>query len=261
MKFWSIKLWRFIICRNQSKRKKNSDFISVSNDYCLIYLKDKPKAKFIENIPKDKKDLSLDENGRLVHNSGKRVLVGENSFNKVVTNFNSDKHYSVYYDKVNKNLVLVKENAINQINEELIQKGYHRYISYNGDNFVENTYSKERFIELFEDEALDFKEEKIYEKNFSTSIRIKSIVSNKEYETYKDGKVVKFKIDVKTTSAGQELKTMFKTTKPPFDNPKNKFFIELLISLFEDKNITVLDAFAGSGTTGHAVLRLNKKDK
>lgn len=44
------------------KGRKNSDFLSVSNDYCLIYLKNKGNCHFLENIPKDKKDLSLDEN-------------------------------------------------------------------------------------------------------------------------------------------------------------------------------------------------------
>lgn len=242
------------------KGRKNSDFLSVSNDYCLIYLKDKNNAYFLKNIPKDKKDLSLDENGNLVHNSGKRVLVGENSFNKKVDDFNSDKHYSVYYNKGQNNLVIKKETKIGDIDESLIANGYKRYFSYADNEFVENTYSRDRFVELFKEGALDFKEEKIYEKNFSSTIRMKSILTNREYETYRNGIPVKYKIDVKTTSAGTELKEMFGTNKPVFENSKNKGFIELLISLIDDKNCIVLDAFAGSGTTAHAVLALNKDD-
>jgi adenine-specific DNA-methyltransferase len=243
------------------KGRKNSDFLSVSNDYCLIYLKDKSKSHFLENIPKDKKDLTVDENGNLVHNSGKRVLVGENSFNDIVDDFNSDKHYSVYYEKTNKNLVIKVEQSLDEIDENLINKGFTRYISFNENNFVENTYTKDRFIELFEEGALDFKDAKIYEKNFSKTIRMKSILSNKEYEVYDDNnQIVKYKIDVKTTSAGTELKNMFNTKKTVFNNPKNKLFIELLVSLIDDKNCYVLDSFAGSGTTAHAVLDLNKKD-
>ena len=48
-------------------------------------------------------------------------------------------------------------------------------------------------------------------------------------------------------------KNIFQTPKP----------IELLINLFAiatDKNSLVLDAFAGSGTTGHAVINLNRED-
>ena len=61
---------------NNPKGRKNSAFISVSSEYCLIFAKDKEKAYFVENIPKKESDMLLDENGRYVHSSGKRVLVG-----------------------------------------------------------------------------------------------------------------------------------------------------------------------------------------
>lgn len=45
-----------------------------------------------------------------------------------------------------------------------------------------------------------------------------------------------------------------------FDYPKYSGFIKYLINLHSNKNAVVLDFFAGSGTTGHAVLELNKED-
>ncbi|MBK8581558.1 MAG: hypothetical protein IPL86_06855 [Flavobacteriales bacterium] len=45
-----------------------------------------------------------------------------------------------------------------------------------------------------------------------------------------------------------------------FTFPKPVGLIEYLISMVADKDALVLDSFAGSGTTGHAVLQLNKKD-
>ena len=69
---------------NNPKGRKNQQFVSICNDYCLIYAKNKSNSYFLENIPKDKKDMVLDENGKPVHNSGKRVLVGEGDFNPIV---------------------------------------------------------------------------------------------------------------------------------------------------------------------------------
>ena len=46
----------------------------------------------------------------------------------------------------------------------------------------------------------------------------------------------------------------------PFENPKPTTLIKTLIKCC-NKNALVLDFFAGSGTTGHAVLELNKEDE
>ena len=58
--------------------------------------------------------------------------------------------------------------------------------------------------------------------------------------------------------ATRELKDIFGSKE--FDTPKPKQLIEWVISLHGDENALVLDSFAGSGTTGHAVLNLNKSD-
>lgn len=249
-----------ISVENNPKGRKNSNFISVSNDYLLIYAKDITKSNFVENIPKDIKDLAQDEDGNYVHNSGKRVLVGENSFNNNVVDFSSNKHYSVYYKHETREFVVVKEYSIEGDYGELIQCGYQRYYSYNQNGFVLNTYTDEKIQELFHQGALDFKNGKIYEKNFSTYIRAKSIWNNKKYTAVVNNKVTDFQIDVKTTSAKQGLKEIFGTKEDVFSNPKNVGLLKLIITLFQDKNLCVLDFFAGSGTTGQAVLELNEED-
>ena len=45
-----------------------------------------------------------------------------------------------------------------------------------------------------------------------------------------------------------------------FDYPKPVSLIQFFINLIENKNSIILDSFAGSGTTAHAVLNLNKQD-
>ena len=84
-----------VAVENNPKGRKNSNFFSTCNDYLIVYTKSKSNSKFIENIPKAKKDLKMDESGLFVHSSGKRVLVGENKFNEIVTNYKSPKHYSI----------------------------------------------------------------------------------------------------------------------------------------------------------------------
>ena len=49
-------------------------------------------------------------------------------------------------------------------------------------------------------------------------------------------------------------------TNHGFETPKPFDMVERLISLVSDKDCLVLDSFSGSGTTGHSVLSLNKKD-
>jgi adenine-specific DNA-methyltransferase len=49
-------------------------------------------------------------------------------------------------------------------------------------------------------------------------------------------------------------------TKDLFDTPKPTKLIIQLLKIFSDKQSIVLDSFAGSGTTAHAVLQLNKED-
>lgn len=48
--------------------------------------------------------------------------------------------------------------------------------------------------------------------------------------------------------------------KHMFDYPKPSSLIEFFVKFMDNKNGIVLDSFAGSGTTAHAVLNLNKKD-
>lgn len=66
--------------------------------------------------------------------------------------------------------------------------------------------------------------------------------------------------DVDTaTGATQELMQIFDGEKI-FNTPKPTALLKRIIHLSTNKNDIVLDSFAGSGTTAHAVLELNKED-
>ena len=66
--------------------------------------------------------------------------------------------------------------------------------------------------------------------------------------------------DVGTTrEANSELKSIFNGTAP-FDTPKPHRLIERILQIASDPDSIILDSFAGSGTTAHAVLNMNKAD-
>ena len=244
---------------NNPKGRKNSSYISVSSEYCVIFARNKDKSYFIENVPKKSSDMTLDENGRYVHNSGKRVLVGDNSFNKKVTKTESDKNYVVYYKSSTKDIIIKKE-AIGQSDSILIGDGYVRYASEHNGVLIENTYTAERLKELFKEGALDFSNDKIYEKNYSDTIRIKSQLINREYEAIVRGEKKVYSMELTTTGGGTCLKNLFNSSDSPFPAPKNVGFLKLLISLFPPEPFFILDFFSGSATTAHAVMQLNAED-
>lgn len=62
-----------------------------------------------------------------------------------------------------------------------------------------------------------------------------------------------------TDEAKKELLAIF-NGKTAFDTPKPTRLIERILQLSGDPNEIVLDSFAGSGTTAHAVLNANKSD-
>ena len=62
-----------------------------------------------------------------------------------------------------------------------------------------------------------------------------------------------------TDEAKKEIKAIFGGSAP-FDTPKPTRLIERILQIATDKDSIILDSFAGSGTTAHAVLNMNKKD-
>ncbi len=101
------------------------------------------------------------------------------------------------------------------------------------------------------------------------------IVSSRKHERWDvferdylviDGKEKKIKIkgiwdekEINYEKAKKLLKLMF-DGESKFDFPKTNFLLKKLLDMRENKKSIVLDYFAGSGTTGHAVLELNKED-
>lgn len=104
-------------------------------------------------------------------------------------------------------------------------------------------------------------------KSGSYSVKKRTFVSNSDvveqdgkllYRVYSEGNS-KSIIDYSTNEGTNALNTILGISGK-FNNPKNTRMIKYLISLFPNRDSVVLDFMAGSGTTGQAVLELNKED-
>ena len=86
--------------------------------------------------------------------------------------------------------------------------------------------------------------------DFSSQPRCKLLFAD-QYLEYGIGD---FWSDIKTTGLGDEGNIEFLNGKKPIS------LLKRVVQLYKKKEITILDFFAGSGTTGHAVMQLNKED-
>lgn len=114
--------------------------------------------------------------------------------------------------------------------------------------------TKERFEEFLKDNRIWFGE------NGSSVPSVKRFKSEVK-EGMTPMTVWTYKEVGHTQDAKKEIKTIFLDRDIPFETPKSLKLMERILQLGAlDKNSIILDSFAGSGTTAHAVLNLNKQD-
>jgi adenine-specific DNA-methyltransferase len=126
--------------------------------------------------------------------------------------------------------------------------------------------NKETFDQRFEDDRIVFSKDK----NGKWRVQYKIyLYENKGQLIYDDnGRIIQKGIipnalldNVASNSDGtKDLKALFPEEKKVFSYPKPVKLLKHLLKIVDNKNAIVLDFFAGSGTTGHATLELNKED-
>ena len=84
----------------------------------------------------------------------------------------------------------------------------------------------------------------ISEKNRRTTTKVKSIWDETE---------------MRTEDGTRQIRALFNETL--FDHPKPKDFLKRIVEIGSNEEDIILDFFAGSGTTAHAVMELNQDDK
>lgn len=115
-------------------------------------------------------------------------------------------------------------------------------------------FNKERMEQLVQDNRIWFGE------SGTNKPRLKRFLS--EVRSSIPAQTIWKYIDVSHSDAAKKnLANMFSEVSIPFATPKPTQLIDRILTLINNEDAIVLDSFAGSGTTAHAVLEANKSDE
>ena len=215
--------------RNQEK------FFGTSNEFMLVYAKNKDMANF-ERVVLDE-EISLtygeeDSNGKFRLKNFIRLTDGKYSLRENKPNF----YYPIYVSPDLTKFNINKENNYIEV-FPITEKGMER---------TWKTLPK-TFIKLANEGNIVAKEESngivLYEKLREDQV-IKTHWIKKQYHAYHFG-----------TKLLENL-----IGNKEFSFPKSLYAVVDTLKLMTSNNDIIMDFFAGSGTTGHATLELNKED-
>ena len=220
--------------RNQEK------FFGTSNEFALFYSKNKNLAHFQKvSISEDVSSTfdKIDIDGRRYRNND---FMRKNRGTGGVDT-------SLRINKPNFRYPIYVSNDLKRLSAEYFEDSIEIYpISNSGVEKARRTLKKE-FIER-NNKGLMFAERNnnkiyIYEKYYEDEV-IKTHWIGKKYNA------VVYGTNVLSNLIGQGV----------FNFPKSLYLMKDIIKIASPKNGLILDFFAGSGTTGHAVIELNKED-
>ena len=236
-----------LITRKQSSGSKNdtgSNKVITTADYILPYKKN--NFTFLPYQLKNNKKFNLKDEIGFYSTRALEMQGGGDTLPQ-----RSKMGYSIYFNKIDNKIEVLFDYDLNDIevykNEEinLISKGYKCYRPRKrGNEFGIWRWGFETFIERFNNNLVHFDSDRVYMKEREAEFL------NKYPEALLD--------EYLNTQGTNELKAIFEIK--PFDFPKPSELLKFLFSVSTDNNSIILDSFAGSGTTAHAVLNLNQQD-
>lgn len=214
--------------------RSDSEFFATSNEYFLIYAKDIAHAK-INNLSLDQKELLV---YNLEDNISKYKLV---PLRRTGSNSTPDKRpnlcFPIYYDVKQNKIYLEKKQGTTEIMPMGSESIMHVW-----------RWSKEKILKSIND------------------IEIKK--SKNGYAVFVKDRI-KFEKKPKTLWYGSKYDASSHGTKllqsfdldGKFSYPKSLYLMKDILKILTNKDSIVIDYHAGSGTTAHAVLELNKEDE
>ncbi len=235
----------FVACCPVVSNRGGRDYggIAITHEYILIYQKEFEEKSLNLLVETDKKFQYEDKNGFFNLMELRNRNIKFNSKNR------PNLYYPFYVD-----LSKVDENNLYDISLEN-KKGFVEVypLKSQGINTVWR-WGKEKALKYLN---LEIKAKKKQDGNFMIVQKYRSVLK-RQRSIFDDVSFV-------TEKGSNAVKDLFNGVKV-FDYPKSPFFIKRLIEISssleigENENDIILDFFAGSGTTAHAVLESNKSD-
>ncbi len=212
-----------------------ANFFSPSNEFMLVYAKNKDIAEF-ENVVLDKRKESEfnfnDEKGNYKLKNFIRLTDGKYSLREN----KPEGFYPIYVSQDLQSFSLTpKTNYLEAL--PITDKGVERVWKTSGKTFLKKVQDNLIVAKVEDNKVI------LYEKLFSSQVFTTHWIK-KEYHSYHFG-----------TKMLEDL-----LGRKAFSFPKSLYTVYDTIKLMSNTNDIVLDFHAGSGTTAHAVLELNKED-
>lgn len=223
-----------LFTRNSSSGEKTSIYnINKNQDYVLVYCCNSDefkKSRIIKGVKKTFEEFSNPDNdpkgpwkkdSLLIKIDGGRYGYARYGITNPYTNVTY--YPPVYYDETNR-------------------KQWH---------YIEDTFNK-----LKEEGKVVFEKQ---EKKNGYAFYIKKYLSEVQKEYSNVNSLFLISPEYQNTKGTKILKDIFQKNNV-FSYSKPVSLIQDLVALIDNSNATILDFFAGSGTTGHAVMKLNAED-
>jgi adenine-specific DNA-methyltransferase len=245
--------------------QNDSKYIQKNHEYIVIYSFNKNELDITKNSIKE----VTCEDSNSYYFIGSQITTGGEGG---ILNKRPHLGYSIYYNQETSELIplddydhdLAKkfndEKQIYSNNQDLINKGFVVIRPPKKGNLLGAwTWSLKKFNE-------EIKSIKIVKtgKNFSVKKKVyvdSSLVYKEEGKFYTKLQLKsppKSYIEISSNLGTSELNDLL--GNKIFNNPKPVELIKYLLGFFTNENSTVLDFFSGSGTTAHAVMKLNAED-
>ena len=258
---------------DKGNAQNDAEYIQKNHEYILVAIKGKPALK---KTITEHKEVFIDQFGKYYSEGGGITTGGKGGTLNARVNLG----YTIYYNPKTKDMKAFldydKEKALFGNNEsdvydkpteeqnELLISGY---VSVRppkkdgGSTLGVWTWGLEKFLKEKDDLIIKYNKSRN-----SYSVRKKKYVDvlnvekkgDKYYAMVESKQPLKSIIKIPSSEGAKDLKKIFNGKQ--FSNPKPIALMKELISSFQGDDIDVLDFFAGSGSSGHAVWDLNKSD-